>query len=532
MSRLDRFAFTEEFVCLRKRPISFEGRPYLSAVYQSEAPRLVIRASRQVEKSTFLINSVIYLAVRHPGIHIVCVFPRQEQARVFSSSRLLGTIEGSPLIRRVLLGKKGRKPQVMNQRFANGSEVYIRAAYHTADAVRGLDADVLIVDEFQDIAAGGLPVIEETLSHSQISKLMLTGTPKSVDNHLEGVYSRSTAYEWQVPCQACQLPVILDESCIGPASLICPECQQPIDSRHGLWVARNPGSVWGDGYWINHLMVPWVGHPKLLARQQTYDLGTFRNECLGLPTTLGDHVVTREEVEACCTASPMASSLAEIHPRLRDRMFAGVDWGGGGISRTVLVIGYIGIEGHLHVERMIAVPVQEDPQRVVQAVAEWCERFQVRAVAADRAGNGTVYNSLLLDRLPRLPKLFGMQYAATDHPPKRYRGRELSWIIARSPSIGTVFQRIKRRRIAFPQLAQCAHLLREIYCETAEYDPQNRSVRYIHPETQMDDTLHALNYLNVLASAWYQSAASIGALALPTIDFETPGDCFPATLGY
>ncbi len=45
--------------------------------------------------------------------------------RVFSSSRLLGTIEGSPVIRRVLLRKKGRKPQVMNLRFANGSEVYV-----------------------------------------------------------------------------------------------------------------------------------------------------------------------------------------------------------------------------------------------------------------------------------------------------------------------------------------------------------------------------------------------------------------------
>jgi hypothetical protein len=89
--------------------------------------------------------------------------------------------------------------------------------------------------------------------------------------------------------------------------------------------------------------------------------------------------------------------------------------------------------------------------------------------------------------------LFGMQYAATDHAPKPYRSRWLTWIIARSPSIGAVFHRIKMRRIAFPQLTQCAPLLREIYCETAEYDPQNRSVRYLHPETQMDDTLHALN---------------------------------------
>jgi Phage terminase large subunit (GpA) len=441
--KLDRFTFTREFVHLRKRPISFDGRPYLPRVYQSEASRLVIRASRQVEKSTFLVNSILYLAIRFPGIHIVCVFPRQEQAHVSSSSRLLGMIDGSPVIRRVLLGKKSRKPQVMNLRFANGSEVYVRAAYHTADAVRGLDADVLIVDEFQDIAAGGLPVIEETLSHSQISKLILTGTPKSIDNHLEGVYSRSTAYEWQVPCQSCQFGVILDQACIGPASLMCPKCQQPIDPRQGLWLPRNPQSAWGDGFWINHLMVPWISHEQLPTRQRAYDPAAFRNECLGLPTTLGDHIVTREEVEACCTERPMAASLADISAHMRTRLLAGVDRGGGAVSRTVLVIGYITDNGQLEVRTTIALPVQEDPDRVVQKVADLCERFQVRAVAADGAGNGTVYNTLLLGRLPRLPRLFGMQYAATDHAPKGYKSRYLSWIIARSPSIGAIFHRIK-----------------------------------------------------------------------------------------
>src|SRR5580658_5440284 len=176
---LNRFDFTRAFVNLRGRPISFDARPYLRPIDESEASRLVIRASRQVEKSTLLVNSITYLAVRYPEIHIICVFPREEQARVFSHSRLLTTIEGSPVIRRNLLGSKGRKPQVMNLHFANGSKVYLRAAYHSADSVRGLDGDVLFVDEFQDIAAGALPILQEALSHSQHRKLILTGTPKS-----------------------------------------------------------------------------------------------------------------------------------------------------------------------------------------------------------------------------------------------------------------------------------------------------------------------------------------------------------------
>ena len=104
----------------------------------------------------------------------------------------------------------------MYRRFANGSEVYIRAAFHSADAVRGIDGDLLLVDEFQDIASGDLPVLEETLSHSPLRRVLLTGTPKSIDNHLENAFRQSTGYEFQVPCSNCEYAVILDDHCLGP----------------------------------------------------------------------------------------------------------------------------------------------------------------------------------------------------------------------------------------------------------------------------------------------------------------------------
>ena len=62
-----------------------------------------------------------------------------------------------------------------------------------------------------------------------------------------------------------------------------------------------------------------------------------------------------------------------------------------------------------------------------------------------------------------------------------------------------VFVRIKKARIQFPRLWDCSSFLPEIWCETAEYDDHNRSIRYRHPETQPDDTLHSINYAAVLA---------------------------------
>ncbi|MFZ1008251.1 MAG: phage terminase large subunit family protein [Candidatus Sulfotelmatobacter sp.] len=194
--------------------IRFDGRPYLPAIYGVTDRNLVLRCSRQTEKSTFLVNTILFEACAHPGLQMLFVCPRQEQSRGFSRTRLLPAIEQSPLICRTLLGQKRRQLPVMNLEFQNGSRLFIRAAYNSADACRGLSAQLLMVDEFQDIAPGYLPVLQETLSHAAGGRMLLVCTPKSVENHLGGVFSNSTANEWKIYCPRCCRGVALDERCL------------------------------------------------------------------------------------------------------------------------------------------------------------------------------------------------------------------------------------------------------------------------------------------------------------------------------
>lgn len=502
MSSAGKQAFCEQYIHLRQQPISFAGRPYLPAIYASTRRRLVIRASRQVEKSTFLVNTILHYATFHRGIHVIFVCPREEQARVFSSSRLVPVIQESPVLARLLLGPHRRRPQVKNLRFVNGSEVYIRAAYHSADAVRGIDGDVLLVDEFQDIADGDLPVLEEALSHSPLRRVLLTGTPKTVDNHLEAVFEQSTAHEFLVPCPACGSEVRLDEDCLGPHGPVCPMCLGRIDPGAGRWVPRHPDSTWGDGFWINHLMVPWVNYQELLERQRTYDPARFRNECLGLSSVLGDHIVSRAEVEACCSQRPMMSGYKDVPPQVRTRLVAGIDWGGGGVARTVLVIGYLTDRNQFVVCRAEHFPVRATPDQILTAVAERCEQFHVCAVAADGGGNGTVYNPLLLARLPKIVALYAILYSASDHVPRQHQGRLWYWTVGRTASLGTLFARIKKMLLDLPRRTDFGTFVNEICCEVAEYDDQQRGIKYSHPETQPDDTLHALNYAALIGRRW------------------------------
>lgn len=190
--------FCETFVRIGSTRMSFQGRGYLDEIYGAANGNLVLRCARQVEKSTLLSNLVTFNAVRYPGTRILYVCPRIDQAEVFSRSRLWPAITSSPLIRRALIGDKKMSPTSADLYFSNGSELFIRSAFHSADGARGISADMLLLDEYQDLAPGSLPVLMEIMSHSDRKQVVITGTPKHVDNPLESALSRSTNCEWLV----------------------------------------------------------------------------------------------------------------------------------------------------------------------------------------------------------------------------------------------------------------------------------------------------------------------------------------------
>jgi hypothetical protein len=416
-------------------------------------------------------------------------------------------LEDSPVLRRLLVGTTRRRLPVTRMPFANGSNVFMQAAYHSADAVRGISADVLLVDEFQDISAGDLPVLKETLSHAAAGRTIICGTPKLIDNHLEAMFNQSTGNEWKIVCEGCGQDVILDERAIGPTGIMCPQCQRPLDKLAGQWVPRNPGATWGDGYWINALMVPWKHNfDEILENQRTYDFARFRNEVLGLPVSLGDHVVTKEQLEACCTDTPMAKTIADVPEEFRNNIVAGVDWGGGGTARTAVVIGFTRPEGVFEICHFARVHAKEDPESIKKRVTEICHRFQVRWIAADGLGNGSVYNRLLLDGIQYQAELYALLYTSTDAEP--YQDGVLWKLpISRTGSIGYLVSCIKKQKLRFPQLADCGTFLDEFACEVAEYDDRNRCVKYTHPATQPDDSLHAANYALQISTRGFPAIA-------------------------
>jgi hypothetical protein len=216
---------------------------------------------------------------------------------------------------------------------------------------------------------------------------------------------------------------------------------------------------------------------------------------LGLPTALGDHIITREEVEACCSLRPMARSRDDLPPHGRGPAVIGVDWGGGTAARTVVCIGYMRSDNIFEVCYLETFAANEEPNYLINQVAQRCRQFGVQFIAADGGGAGIHLNRMLARELAC--EIYGIFYTASSQQP-RQNGVLWDWSVPRTATIGHVFSRIKLRRILFPRIEDCGSLLEEFWCEIAEYDEYSRTIKYTHAATQHDDTLHATNYALLL----------------------------------
>jgi intein/homing endonuclease len=219
---------------------------------------------------------------------------------------------------------------------------------------RGIPADKIVIDEFQDILLDNVPVIEECASHSDFKYYVYAGTPKSLDNSIEYYWSRfSTQNEWTVPCRRHGTPKdpgtwhwnVLDEENIGETGLICNLCRKPIraDDPDAQWVALNPKPNVKqpfEGYRIPQIMVPWISWAQLKDKQRVYSRAKFHNEVLGRSYDSGTRPLTRRDVQKNCWGELSMQFYKDVIPyHTQYPIFMGIDWGTGEGSYTVVCLG-------------------------------------------------------------------------------------------------------------------------------------------------------------------------------------------------
>jgi hypothetical protein len=139
-------------------PFSFGSRRYLRSIYDTTSPRVLLKCGRQVEKSTYLGNRLLALTCIQPSFTALYVSPTNQQSKTFSNDRIKEPIETSARLRAWTTDKLAQN--VFQKKFINRSQIVLRYAFLNADRVRGIPADMICIDEIQDIHTDSVPVIE------------------------------------------------------------------------------------------------------------------------------------------------------------------------------------------------------------------------------------------------------------------------------------------------------------------------------------------------------------------------------------
>lgn len=380
---------------------------------------------------------------------------------------------------------------------------------HVVHNCRGLSADLICMDEFQDLLLDNIPVIEEAASHSPFKWFIYSGTPKSLDNSIQVYWDAySTQNEWAVPCERHGLPNnpgswhwnILGERNIGIRGLSCDKCGEVIRPDHPMaqWVRTgnpNPKFDVFEGFRIPQLMVPWLEWSNILTKYNQYPRAKFYNEVLGASFDSGQRPLTQGDVQSCCDSdfSFKAEKLKEIMPKIRGKqVYAGIDWGqDSNNSYTIIMIGAY-IEGFFRIifaHRFSG--AEAEPKQQIEKIKKLLAAFQIARVGVDYGGGYWPNDELL--RLYGSQRVVRYQYS-TPKTIMKFDADKGRFLIHRSEVMSAVFNAIKRRSVfKFPKWSEFGSPFgTDMLAIFSEYNERTRMTEYKKSPNTTDDSFHAL----------------------------------------
>ena len=461
--------------------------------------------------STFLGNMAITYCALIPGYKVLYVSPTNSQTRTFSADRLKQPIESSPLLRSFAEG--GGTQNVMEKSFVNFSKIVLRSAYRSADRCRGIASYMLDLDELQDLLAEHLPVIFPCTSHSpaKYRRHILSGTPKSFDNNIEYWWSghnstrpMSTMGEWMVPCDACGSSAgagrfwqTLSEENIQKKGLSCTRCGKLLNPQHedAQWFHHQSDGLY-EGYRISQLMVPWRSWPDILSDYATFPRAKFYNEVLGLSMDTYDRPLSMAEVRECCDPRIKLSSANRFRrPNWSEPIYAGIDWGLGTLSYTVMTLStYIGgLYTTFWMKRFTGTLI--DVQEQIDYVLETLREFNVSLVGTD-FGFGVQNNDLLIRKFGAekvcVFQHMGKLKKKVEYDTKLYPPR---FKVYRTMVMADLINGIKRKVFRFMRWEDMREPFAQDFCNiVSEYSEKTGLMVYNHRPDRPDDSFHAWLY--------------------------------------
>lgn len=522
--------FASAVLSLKGKPLKFDGYKPFETIYDVMPSLLVLKAGRQVGKSVSLAGAMTTESVLRKYFNTLYIAPISTQASRFSSLYLDPYLSGN-LIKKHFVDATSKK-NVFEKSFSNGSHIFLSYAdtEQAADRIRGVNADMNLIDEAQDVAYEALPIIFETMSSSPFAFKRITGTAKNLNNTLQLYFDKTNGLEWCTKCPHCGKWTVPNDFDVcmkiidNPEGPACPHCGKVVDMPNlGSWVATRPCDTDALGFHLPQFIFGSRTAPKKWAEirdkafsSTAYSPDKLANEVFGLASGVGGRILSFKEAFACCDSTRKAFDKAWTpDSRGINQCVLGVDWSVTGGSKSYTVITVLGsdYQGNLylmHSERLNGIDILEQVKRVGQVFTQ----FNCQLIASDR-GVGVLQVQLLQDMFGK-ERVFPVNYVASTVP-LRWDSKGQFFAADRTMALDAMMLKMKigKSRFNTPSWEVTAS-----YWEDAlsMYEEESQSGRklYRKDDDKPDDWMHSVTF------------ASLGLMILRgeyrTVD-EVPTQC-------
>lgn len=240
----------------------------LQQIYANDHDFLVVRKPSQVGITEFNINLALWAADTGYGGRGVVLYllPTQEMADRISQTRVGKAITESPYLRRRATPDAGvaRAPANVHRRTIGPGVIYFTGTENETQ-YSGIDADVVILDEFDLMSEDVLSIAQARLRSSRSPRIVVTSTPTIQDFGVTHLFDESDQRHYELRCPGCeswQEPQFPDGVDWDRMQVICRVCGVGLDPRgEGRWFPGDPSNEKIRGYQLNRLILP---NPPLL----------------------------------------------------------------------------------------------------------------------------------------------------------------------------------------------------------------------------------------------------------------------------
>lgn len=310
-----------------ERAFDLERHRYLQALYAERSRHVVLMKAGQMGASEYLISYALHACDQRDATALY-VFPTDTHVSDFSAERLGSAIEASDYLNSIVVdgsqsGNKRGADRVTLKRVRNRF-IYLRGGQikpnGKAPQLKSIAADVLILDEVDELDPRAPTIARKRLGHSRLGEERLVSTPTYPGLGIHAEWLESDRRHWHLRCAHCgerQPPAIeqvvsewdelgrpiawhgQDE---GRAYVACRKCGRELDRLgEGEWVAEYPQRA-VVGYHFSKLFSAQTDLLSVVENLDTVDETERReafNQDLGLPYKPKGGNLDAETLDAC-----------------------------------------------------------------------------------------------------------------------------------------------------------------------------------------------------------------------------------------